>query len=206
MKNTLTMGYVLRKNNNSKSSVVNRWFAHVDSQGTLSTRGLAQHMVEHGIIGNRGDAESFLAKLSECIPELVAQGYGVKLNGLGIFYPTIANAKGGAESVEKFSITKNIKGVRFRFKADSSDLDDLTTKAFGKKVSFGNGYYQLITGPKAPKYPMAAAGEPSNSESTNGNTSGGSNTNSSNPTNGGGGNTGGSGDNGGGDSGGVGQN
>ena len=29
MKNTLTMGYVLRKNNNSKSSVVNRWFAHV---------------------------------------------------------------------------------------------------------------------------------------------------------------------------------
>lgn len=163
-------------------------------------------MVEHGIIGNRGDAESFLAKLSECIPELVAQGYGVKLNGLGIFYPTIANAKGGAESVEKFSITKNIKGVRFRFKADSSDLDDLTTKAFGKKVSFGNGYYQLTTGPKAPKYPMAAAGEPSNSESTNGNTSGGSNTNPSNPTNGDGGNTGGSGDNGGGDSGGVGQN
>ena len=188
MKNTLTMGYVLRKNNNSKSSVVNRWFAHVDSQGTLSTRGLAQHMVEHGIIGNRGDAESFLAKLSECIPELVAQGYGVKLNGLGIFYPTIANVKGGAESVEKFSITKNIKGVRFRFKADSSDLDDLTTKAFGKKVSFGNGYYQLVTGPKAAKYPMAAASEPTNSGSTNS----GSTTNPTTPT-GGGGNTGGNG-------------
>ena len=171
MKNTLTMGYVLRKNNNSKSSVVNRWFAHVDSQGTLSTRGLAQHMVEHGIIGNRGDAESFLAKLSECIPELVAQGYGVKLNGLGIFYPTIANVKGGAESVEKFSITKNIKGVRFRFKADSSDLDDLTTKAF-----------------KAAKYPMAAASEPTNSGSTNS----GSTTNPTTPT-GGGGNTGGNG-------------
>ena len=37
-------------------------------------------------------------KLSECIPELVAQGYGVKLDGIGIFYPTIANVKGGADA------------------------------------------------------------------------------------------------------------
>ena len=159
MKNTLTMGYILRKITNPTSKVFNRWFAHVDNKGTLSTRGLAQHMIEHGLIGNRGDAEAFLAKLSECIPELVAQGYGVKLNGLGIFYPTIANKKGGAATVEDFTVTKNIKGVRFRFKADSSDLDDLTTKAFGKKVSFGNGYYQTESGSKAPKIPLAAAGD-----------------------------------------------
>jgi len=116
-------------------------------------------MIEHGMLASRGDVESFLVKLSECIPELVSQGYGVKLNGLGIFYPTIANKKGGVASVEDFSVTKNIKGVRFRFKPDSSDLDDLTTKAFGKKVSFGNGYYQTETGPKAPKIPLAAAGD-----------------------------------------------
>ena len=170
------MGYVLRKVKNDQSPVYNRWFARVDRPGTLSTRGLAQHMIEHGLVGNRADVESMLSKLSECIPELVAQGYGVKLDGIGIFYPTIKNRKGGAASVTEFTISENVEGVRFRFRPDSTDLDDLTAKAFGKKVSFGNGYYQTETfgkkvsfgngyyqtesGKKAPKIPLAAAENP----------------------------------------------
>ena len=151
------MSYVLRKFKNARSSANNRWFAYVNRQGTLSTRGLAQHMVEHGVLTNRADVEAILIKLSECIPELVAQGYGVKLNGIGIFYPTIANVKGGAESVADFNLAQNVKGVRFRFTPDSTNLDDLTTKAFGKKVTFGNGFYQEQSGAKAPMIPLVAA-------------------------------------------------
>ena len=154
--NTLIMSYVLRKFKNARSSANNRWFAYVNKAGTLSTRGLAQHMIEHGMIGNRAEVQAMLTKLSECIPELVAQGYGVKLDGIGIFYPTIANVKGGAETVADFNLTQNVKGVRFRFKPDSTDLDNLTSKTFGKKVSFGNGYYQTEKGEKAPKIPLAA--------------------------------------------------
>ena len=157
--NTLIMSYVLKKMMNVKSPVNNRWFAHVNRQGTLTTRGLADHMIEHGLVGNRGDVVAMLAKLSECIPELVAQGYGVKLDGIGIFYPTIANKKGGADSVEDFSVTKNIDGIRFRFTPDSTNLDDMTSKAFGKRVTLGNGYYQTETGNKAPKIPLAAANQ-----------------------------------------------
>jgi hypothetical protein len=80
------MGYVLKKNTNPTSRVVNRWFAYVDHQGTLTTRGLAQHMIEHGMVTNRGDVEAVLTKLSECIPELVAQGYGVKLNSIDRYH------------------------------------------------------------------------------------------------------------------------
>ena len=158
--NTLIMSYVLKKFKNARSSANNRWFAYVNKAGTLSTRGLAQHMIEHGLISNRAEVEAILVKLSECIPELVAQGYGVKLDGIGIFYPTIANVKGGAESVYDFNLTQNVKGVHFRFRPDSTDLDDLTTKAFGKKVTFGNGYYQEQSGKKAPMIPLAAAEEP----------------------------------------------
>ena len=158
--NTLIMSYVLRKFKNARSSANNRWFAYVNKAGMLSTRGLAQHMIEHGMIGNRAEVQAMLTKLSECIPELVAQGYGVKLDGIGIFYPTIANVKGGAETVADFNLTQNVKGVRFRFKPDSTDLDDLTTKAFGKKVTFGNGFYQEQSGKKAPMIPLAAAEEP----------------------------------------------
>ena len=158
--NSLTMGYILRKFKNARSSANNRWFAYVDNKGVLSTRGLAQHMKEHGVVGNRADIENILIRLSECIPELVAQGYSVKLDSIGIFFPTIANTKGGAETPAEFNVAQNIQGVRFRFKADSTDLDDLTTKAFGKKVSFGQGYYQEQSGPKAPRIPLVAAEEP----------------------------------------------
>jgi nucleoid DNA-binding protein len=112
-------------------------------------------MVEHGMT-SKSDVLAMLAKLSECIPELVAQGYSVKLDGIGVFYPTIANKRGGADSPEDFSVSKNVAGVRFRFKPDSTDLDDLTSKTFGKHVTFGQGYYQTETGKKAPKIHLAA--------------------------------------------------
>jgi len=187
--NTMVMSYVLRKFKNSRSSVNNRWFAYVNRQGTLSTRGLAQHMIEHGLVGNRSEVESILTKLSECVPELVAQGYGVKLDGIGIFYPVIANEKGGAESVEAFNVAQNVKGVRFKFRPDSTDLDDLTVKAFGKKVTLGNGYYKEEKGAKAPMIPLAAANgssAPSNGGTTGGGTTGGGSSNTGGGDNGGG--------------------
>ena len=159
MANSLIMSYVLRKFKNARSSSNNRWFAYVNKTGLLTTRGLANHMIEHGMT-NKAEVLAMLAKLSECIPELVAQGYSVKLDGIGIFYPTIANVKGGAETPADFNLATNVKGVRFKFRPDSTDLDDLTTKAFGKKVSFGNGYYQEQSGAKAPMIPLVAAEEP----------------------------------------------
>ena len=185
----MVMSYVLRKFKNSRSSVNNRWFAYVNRQGTLSTRGLAQHMIEHGLVGNRSEVESILTKLSECVPELVAQGYGVKLDGIGIFYPVIANEKGGAESVEAFNVAQNVKGVRFKFRPDSTDLDDLTVKAFGKKVTLGNGYYKEEKGAKAPMIPLAAANgssAPSNGGTTGGGTTSGGSSNTGGGDNGGG--------------------
>ena len=75
-----------------------------------------------------------LIKLSECVPELVAQGVGVKLDGLGIFYPSVLNEKGGATEAEMldktFNPTSIIKGIRLRFTPDSSELDNLTSKQF----------------------------------------------------------------------------
>ena len=155
MANSLIMSYVLKQFNNDQSPVNGRWFAYVNRPGILSTRGLANHMVEHGMT-NKADVLAMLAKLSECIPELVAQGYSVKLDGIGVFYPVIANRKGGAASPGEFSVADNVQGVRFRFKPDSTDLDNLTSKTFGRKVSFGNGYYQTEKGDKAHKIPIAA--------------------------------------------------
>lgn len=158
--NTLKMGYYLRKTTNPTSKVFNRWFAYVDSMGNLTTRGLAEYLIKLGVTNlDRSELEKIIVKMSQAIPEIVAQGYGVKLAGLGIFYASIKNKKGGAASPQDFKVNTNIKGVRFGFRPSSSDLDDLTVKAFGKHVTFGNGYYVEETGPKAPRIPLAAAGD-----------------------------------------------
>jgi nucleoid DNA-binding protein len=148
------MGYVLQKVTNPTSKVYNRWFAWTDYQGTLSSRGLAEYLIALGVRLDRATLEEIIVRIAQAIPEIVAQGYGVQLAGLGIFHATIANKKGGAATVKDFSIQEHIKGVRFHFRPSSTDLDNLTVKQFGKKVSFGNGYYKNESGAKAPKYPL----------------------------------------------------
>ena len=132
--NQIQMGVNFRKNINSKSASYQKYYAEVDRQKTLTTRGLAAHLKEHNCMVGRDAIQAVLVKLSECLPELVAQGVGVKLDGLGIFYPSVLNEKGGATEAEMldktFNPTSIIKGIRLRFTPDSSELDNLTSKQF----------------------------------------------------------------------------
>ena len=130
--NQIQMGVNFRKNINSKSASYQKYYAEVDRQKTLTTRGLAAHLKEHNCMVGRDAIQAVLVKLSECIPELVAQGVGVKLDGLGIFYPTIRNKKGGATEEQmldsEFNPTSIVEGVHVRFLPESSTLDNLTSR------------------------------------------------------------------------------
>ena len=132
--NKISMAINYRKNKSTRLSSGGKYYAEVDHQKTLSTRGLAQHLKDHNCMVGRDAIMAVLIKLSECVPELVAQGVGVKLDGLGIFYPSVLNEKGGATEAEMldktFNPTSIIKGIRLRFTPDSSELDNLTSKQF----------------------------------------------------------------------------
>ncbi len=132
--NQIQMGVNFRKNINTKSAANGKYYAEVDRQKTLTTRGLAAHLKEHNCMVGRDAIQAVLVKLSECIPELVAQGVGVKLDGLGIFYPTIRNKKGGATEEQmldsEFNPTSIVEGVHVRFLPESSTLDNLTSRQF----------------------------------------------------------------------------
>ena len=136
--NNLVMPYYVKKVINPTSRVNNRYFAHVRRQGTLSTRGLADHMLSHGFIANKGELIKTLSMLSECIPELVAQGYGVKLDGLGIFYPSVETTKGGSRTVENAVANLNslIEGVHLRFRPEGEKEEKLTSKALKEMCVF----------------------------------------------------------------------
>ena len=149
--NSIELRVNLRANNNEKSDQFGRLYAELQRNRTLSLRGLAKHISDHGSIYTIDIVYGVLAKLCQCIPELLAQGQPVKLDGLGTFYPTAKNEHGGLESVEaakNLTPEQAVEGVRVRFLPDGTKLDDMTSKAFKDRCSLVWGNLIEITGYK----------------------------------------------------------
>ena len=92
----IAMGINLRQNKIVRSSAYGKYYPEVDQQKTLSLRGFAKHMTNHGSLYGRAIVEGVLMQITECLPELVAQGVPVQLGSLGTFYPTAEVKKDGA--------------------------------------------------------------------------------------------------------------
>ena len=131
--NKFVMSYVLRKFKNARSSSNNRWFAYVNKTGNITTRGLAEFLIQLGVMLDRSDLEKIIIKLTQAIPAIVAQGYGVKLQGLGTFYPTL-EAK-GAETPVGYNIEEYLKGVHVRFTPEGCEDDNITSREMKNRVS-----------------------------------------------------------------------
>lgn len=127
----------LCRNNNESSTKYGRIYARTPRRKTLSTRGLAKHVTEHGSICTYETMMLVLNQLSICIPELLSQGLSVELDGLGTFTPTISSDV-AAKDVET-AIAKGpdacVKGVHMRFIPNNTDLLALTSKVMKTKCS-----------------------------------------------------------------------
>lgn len=135
----ISLGINLRLNKNDKTTAFGKYYPEVDVQKTLSLRGFAKHMTDHGCSFGRDVIESVLFKITECLPELVSQGVPVQLGGLGIFYPTAeAKPNAGIASIadmEGLDPNDIVQGIHIRFLPDSSKLDNLCGPAFKKACS-----------------------------------------------------------------------
>ena len=68
----------LRQNTNQKSDQYGHYYPYLDKNHTLSLRGLARHIADHGSIYTRDVVQGVLTQLSECIPWWRAEGGGLK--------------------------------------------------------------------------------------------------------------------------------
>ena len=126
----------VRKDENSASRTYGMYFGEVEYKGLLSTRALADHIADHGSVWTRDVVEGILKQLQICIPEKVCQGYGVELQGIGIFYPTAKAVKGGVEGPQGFNNVSEIcDGIRIRFTPDQTKLDNKCSKQFKEHCS-----------------------------------------------------------------------
>ena len=133
-KEKISLGINLRQNKNSKNAGYGKYYPEVDLKETLTMRGFAEHMEDHGSFFPRYVIEGVLNQICECLPELVGQGVPVKLGSLGTFYPTAEVAENAAvESIAAMDgLNPNdlVKAIHIRFLPDGTKLDNITGPVF----------------------------------------------------------------------------
>ena len=131
--NKIPLEINIYQNKNMESKAYCKWYGRVVRRTTLNTRGLCEHIQGHGSIYTSDVVAGVIAAMRRCIPELIAQGVAVQLEGLGTFYPMLESA--GADKPELYNVAEHVKGVHVRFLPDSSTLDDITSRTMKEKCA-----------------------------------------------------------------------
>ena len=118
----------LRQNKNDDSTAYGKYFAECDAKEPLNLKGFAKHLSEHGKLTTYEMMVLVLQNIVSCMKELICQGQPVKLEGLGTFYPTIENKKGGVESPLAYDPNVQIEGVHLRFLPEGAKGEELTSR------------------------------------------------------------------------------
>ena len=197
----------LRKNTIPESDMYGRYYPEAETKETLTTKGFAKHVSEHGgTLVNYEFMQLVLASIVKCLKEMMSQGQPVKLDGLGTFRPTITSVKNGAASIEE-ALTKGVNnmvaGVNFTFLPENAQGEEITSKKFKDQCSLQFAYLvetikKTISG-KEKSYtlrtPLSAWGivDADGEENGGGDNNGGTNTGGNSGGDNNGGNNGGSG-------------
>ena len=130
--------YEVKKNQNQYNSSYGKFYAQVKALETLNTRKLAQHISEHGSIYTPDVVYGVLEKFRSCLVEMLLNSKKVKIDGLGIFYTTIENARGGCAKKEDFNVNKHLKALHIRFLPEQATEENISSREFLKQAEFIN--------------------------------------------------------------------
>ena len=114
-------------------NVEERYVAKIQYTGHVDEDNIAEH-ISNATTASASEVGMYIRELEYYISRRLAEGYIVRLDHLGTFYPTIhAKAQLSAADVDYRTITR--KGVLFRPSADfKAVLDEAPLKLANKKV------------------------------------------------------------------------
>jgi predicted histone-like DNA-binding protein len=130
--------YEVKQNKADKSKAYGKWFGYVKSLETMNTRKLAKHISEHGSVYTQDVVFGVLEKFRSCLVEMLLDSKKVKIDGLGTFYCTIENQKGGADKKEKFNVNTHLKALHIRFMPEQEQEMNISSREFLKQADFIN--------------------------------------------------------------------
>ena len=163
---------------------VKKTYGKIIYRGTLGLTDMAEHIMKHGTVYTEDVVIGVITKLKNCMQEMLADGYKVKLDGIGTLYPVLTSE--GVADAKDYSAQENVTRLGVSFLADQSKKSLYKASAMKQGTTLSTKLYSELTGEDADENANGNTNAPSGG-STGGNT--------------GGDNSGGGGDNGGSDSG-----
>ena len=168
---------------------VKKTYGKIIYRGTLSLADMAEHIMKHGTVYTEDVVIGVITKLKTCMQEMLADGYKVKLDGIGTLYPVLTSE--GVADAKDYSAQENVTRVGVSFLADQSKKSQYKASAMKLGTKLTTSLYSELTGEES----QAPSGTGENQGgSTGGNTGGNTGGSTGGDNNGGGNGGGGNGD------------
>ena len=152
---------------------VKKTYGKIIYRGTMRLTDMAEHIMKHGSIYTEDVVIGVITKLKSCMQEMLADGYKVKLDGIGTLYPVLTSK--GVADAKDFSASENVTRLGIAFLADQSKKSAYKASAMRQGATLSTQLYSELTGEDTP--------EPGNSEENNGGSSNSESGNGGGPVN-----------------------
>ena len=123
---------------------VKKTYGKIIYRGTLSLADMAEHIMKHGTVYTEDVVLGVITKLKNCMQEMLADGYKVKLDGIGTLYPVLTSS--GVADAKDFSAQENITRVGISFLADQSKKSQYKASAMKQGTILSTKLYSELTG------------------------------------------------------------
>ena len=158
---------------------VQKTYGKIIYRGTLSLADMAEHIMKHGSVYTEDVVIGVITKLKTCMQEMLADGYKVKLDGIGTLYPVLSSK--GVDNAKDFSANEAVTRLGISFLADQSKKSVYKASAMRQGATLSTQLYSELTGEES-----GASGNENQNQNENG---GGSQNQGGNQNQGGGGTT-----------------
>ena len=122
---------------------VQKTYGKIIYRGTLKLTDMAEHIMKHGSVYTEDVVLGVITKLKSCIQEMLADGYKVKLDGIGTLYPVLSSQ--GVDDAKDFSASENITRVGIAFLADQSKKSAYKASAMRQDTTLSTELYEELT-------------------------------------------------------------
>ena len=164
---------------------VKKTYGKIIYRGTLKLNDMAEHIMKHGSVYTEDVVIGVITKLKTCMQEMLADGYKVKLDGIGTLYPVLTSE--GVADAKDYSAQENVTRLGISFLADQGKKSVYKASAMRQGARLSTSLYEELTGENAQGGSNEGSGSQSGSETPSGdNTQGGDNTGDNTGGNGGG--------------------
>ena len=146
---------------------VQKTYGKIIYRGTLSLSDMAEHIMKHGSVYTEDVVIGVITKLKTCMQEMLADGYKVKLDGIGTLYPVLSSK--GVDNAKDFSANEAITRLGISFLADQSKKSVYKASAMRQGATLSTQLYSELTTSPQPSPSGEGAGQTGGENGNQGN-------------------------------------